>query len=132
MAPRSDRETCACSSLMSGDAARLTLSSESIQCASWRMENGLWRNASAPALSAYVLAELVAGLVWQPDIDADDVRLTDRQVADGGVVVVCHENVQVHLPELRAHSALQLWIVLHDQRRASFSGHGSSRTTLQG
>lgn len=79
-----------------------------------------------------VLAELVAGLVWQSDVDADDVRLTGRQLADRRVVVVCHENIQVHLSELRAHSVLQLRIVLHDKRCASLSGHGCNQSTLQG
>jgi hypothetical protein len=33
---------------------------------------------------------------------------------------------------LRAHSVLQLRIVLHDKRCASLSGHGCNQSTLQG
>src|SRR5580698_7223635 len=65
--------------------------------------------------AADVLAQLVAGLVWQPNINAGEMNVSHRQVAGGGVVMACFENIQPHLPELPPDGLPQLWVVLHDK-----------------
>ena len=83
------------------------------------------RDASEPQHPTDVLADLVAGLVGQPDVDAYDIRWKPIQVTDRGGVMARREHAEVHARELLAHGPLQSRVVLHDECGALAPGDRS-------